>query len=378
MLIRYTPSTYSRIHLQRRLVFEGTVPYALSVEIDFENFQDNKNSLNRRRIILLCGIVIACVLILVLFVQSNAAKNNQKAQQYFETAQMYFTSSQLDLAEIEIQKALSINVNSKEFTMLLSEINSTKSAMKEIEDAKALIENNEYKNAYKILKSVKSALPEVETEAKGLLNQLKPIVLNEAQIKISKLIIAKEYSEAESVLNDFSTLFAGDTDFSSVFTKKHAEIKTLKAKQSQLALSKLSKRYDKFQDITWYTSASSPKYRNSNAFYIYFGMSDNSKLPLRLVVQYESSDWLFIDSAQVNVDGENYSIAGNWERDNNSRIWEWIDEKLDDRDLVESIIKSKSATIRFDGTQYFDTRSISTSQKNALKDVLTAYDGQRD
>jgi hypothetical protein len=105
------------------------------------------------------------------------------------------------------------------------------------------------------------------------------------------------------------------------------------------------------------------------------GASDNSKLPLRLVVQYENDDWLFIQSAEVNVDGKNYSISGDWERDNDSRIWEWIDEKLDDREMIESIIKSRSAIIRFDGDQYYDTRVISSTQKRSMQDVLLAYDG---
>ena len=60
-----------------------------------------------------------------------------------------------------------------------------------------------------------------------------------------------------------------------------------------------------------------------------------------------------------------------------SRIWEWIDEKLDDREMIESIIKSKSAVIRFEGNQYYNTRTISASQKQSMRDVLFAYDGLR-
>ena len=93
------------------------------------------------------------------------------------------------------------------------------------------------------------------------------------------------------------------------------------------------------------------------------------------MVQYASSEWLFIDSATVNVDGANYSIYGTWERDNNSDIWEWIDEPLDNVELIQKIINSESAKIRFDGQQYFDTRVISSTQKRALKEVLLAHAG---
>ena len=85
-----------------------------------------------------------------------------------------------------------------------------------------------------------------------------------------------------------------------------------------------------------------------------------------------------MQSATVNVDGENYSISGDWERDNDSRIWEWIDETLDDRAMIEAVINSKSAVIRFDGRQYYDNRTISAAQKKSLRDVLLAYDGARD
>ena len=145
--------------------------------------------------------------------------------------------------------------------------------------------------------------------------------------------------------------------------------------KKKAALGNLSKRYDAFQDITWYKSQLSPKYRNANAFYLYFGVSNGSATNLRLVIQYYADDWLFIDSARVNVDGEIYSVGGSeWEKDFDSDIWEWSDEPLSDRSLIEAIIKSKTSVIRFDGTQYYGTRTISSSQKRALQDVLDAFD----
>jgi hypothetical protein len=42
--------------------------------------------------------------------------------------------------------------------------------------------------------------------------------------------------------------------------------------------------------------------------------------------------------------------------------------------MIEAIIKSRNASIRFDGSQYYDTRTISAGQKAALKNVLKAYD----
>jgi hypothetical protein len=92
-------------------------------------------------------------------------------------------------------------------------------------------------------------------------------------------------------------------------------------------------------------------------------------------MQYYSSDWLFIKEAKISIDGTVYTISNTqWERDNDSDIWEWSDEPLNDRGLIEKIIKSKSAVIRYEGNQYYDDRTISSSQKLALKQILDAYD----
>jgi hypothetical protein len=132
---------------------------------------------------------------------------------------------------------------------------------------------------------------------------------------------------------------------------------------------------DSFSGITWYRDRSSPIYTNANGFFLYFGVDDGSKMILRLRMQYFDDDWLFIDSAKINVDGEIYDLGSyDWERDNNSSIWEWIDEPLDDRAMIEAIINSKSAVIRYDGSQYYDTRTITASQKRALRNVLIAFD----
>ena len=231
--------------------------------------------------------------------------------------------------------------------------------------------------ALEVLNTANSPDLGIDVKSSFLIQKITPTILAENQIQIQKYLSSKQFSDAKEKLNGLISLYAGKKDILDELMRDYNLISELEKKQSQQALSKLSKRYDKFQDITWYSSPNSPRYRNYNAFYIYFGSSDNSKLSLRLVVQYESDDWLFIDSAAVNVDGVNYSISGDWERDHDSRIWEWIDETLDDREMIEAIIKSKSAVIRFEGNQYYNTRTISASQKQSMRDVLLAYDGLR-
>jgi hypothetical protein len=151
-----------------------------------------------------------------------------------------------------------------------------------------------------------------------------------------------------------------------------------KAEQELKAIwSKMRKKYDSFESVTWYNALSSPIYTNQNGFYLYFGVKDGRLLTLRLKMTYLDDDWLFVDTARVNVDGFIYPLTcSNWERDNKSgQIWEWCDTPLDDdREIVEAIIKSKKSVIRFEGDKYYDNRTISSSQKQALQDVLNAYD----
>lgn len=158
------------------------------------------------------------------------------------------------------------------------------------------------------------------------------------------------------------------------YKTKHDE---LKKAQIAKALAKMSKSYDKLEKITWYRDSSSPRYTNYDGFYLYFGKKEGATPWLRLRIQYESDDWLFIKGFSVYVDDNVYQKqSANFERDHDSRIWEWYDENPSTSDLqmIRDIILSKKATIRFYGNQYHDDMTITSSQKTALKNVLIAYE----
>lgn len=90
-----------------------------------------------------------------------------------------------------------------------------------------------------------------------------------------------------------------------------------------------------------------------------------------------SQDWLFIQSFFVIVDGQRFDkIYAHFEKSNYTDIWEWYDEPMEepDRAMIEAIIRSKEATIRFVGLQYHADKKISAAQKAALKNMLDVYD----
>ena len=88
-------------------------------------------------------------------------------------------------------------------------------------------------------------------------------------------------------------------------------------------------------------------------------------------------DWLFVKKAAVSLDGDVYTLDfDKWDRDNSGgKIYEWSVLPKPSYNIIVKIIKSKNAKIRYTGDKYHDDRTITSSQKAALKSVLQAYYG---
>ncbi|MNS62382.1 hypothetical protein D3C72_954410 [compost metagenome] len=165
--------------------------------------------------------------------------------------------------------------------------------------------------------------------------------------------------------------------------KREAEAKK-KAEQARLAqaLSSMRKKHDDIKGITWYTDKSTPKYYSERSdFHLYIGKNNHSKPWLRMVIQYTNDDWLFIQRYIIKADGQTFEITPEpfkgVERDNGGGdIWEWYDISAGDRELeiAKAIANSKKAVIRYDGKQYYNDRTISTREKQAIKNVLAAHE----
>jgi hypothetical protein len=146
------------------------------------------------------------------------------------------------------------------------------------------------------------------------------------------------------------------------------------------AVSQMRITKDTVKGITWYEDKSSPRYLNSNGFFLYTGTSKGYKPSLRLKIQFYGDDWLFIEKYFFNVDGKTDSIDpgyGDIETDNDTKVWEWFDTSPNESEvsLIKSIIKSKKAVMRLEGSKYYKDVVISSAQKAALKRVLAVYTG---
>jgi hypothetical protein len=137
-------------------------------------------------------------------------------------------------------------------------------------------------------------------------------------------------------------------------------------------------RKDEFDEnnLVWYEPKYSPTYRNANGFYCYFGTKNGIPNVLRIVHQYYSDDWLFIRQYKFSIDGKAYSYTpSDMKTDNDSGIWEWSDEVVDSqiKEILNALINCKSAKIRLEGRQYYDTKTITATQIKSIKETIELY-----
>ena len=192
---------------------------------------------------------------------------------------------------------------------------------------------------------------------------------------------SRQYAKATKIIKEAIKALPADTRLNDALIKYQEKYSQQKREQ---AFSRLRANYDEFRDITWYRDYSSPTYINRDGFFVYFGYDSTGVTDLHLKMQYFADDWLFIDKASVNVDGETFALSEmSFERDNDSTIWEWQDitiigdtsnELILGRDVLERIANSNSAIVRYSGSQYYHDEYISATQKRAIRNVLEAYD----
>lgn len=157
------------------------------------------------------------------------------------------------------------------------------------------------------------------------------------------------------------------------------EEKIAEREKAKKRLVELRAKKDEFNGLTFYYDKSSPKFVNQNGIYLYFAVNNEGRAEnLRFKIQYFSTEWLFIEKVLFLIDGETFEYApGVWERDNDSDIWEYNDSgvNLDSYAIIDALIGSKEAKVRFIGQQYYKDKVISTSQRAAMKRVLEIYQG---
>lgn len=130
--------------------------------------------------------------------------------------------------------------------------------------------------------------------------------------------------------------------------------------------------------LVWYKPKSAPKYTNRNGIYCYFQSNKGMPSNLRLRLQYYADDWLFFKKVQFSIDGKAYEyIPMDTETDsgNGGKIWEWFDESMgkSNTELLDALANAKSAKMKLIGDQYYDIKTINSTQIRDIKRTLDLY-----
>lgn len=167
--------------------------------------------------------------------------------------------------------------------------------------------------------------------------------------------------------------------------------KALKSKLTELKIST-----DTFNNVDFYYPKAMPtdgtKFNiNERTFVLPFIKGIDNTYALKTAINYMSDNWLFINSFEVNVDGNiifnssDYTNGLQFDRDNNDGyIYEtyvhivaqsW-DSTVDEAwlSMLREIANSQKSTIRFYGTQYYDDFVVSEKDKQSIKDILDTWD----
>lgn len=226
---------------------------------------------------------------------------------------------------------------------------------------------------------LKDSLDNVMSELEGYRND--PVKLcsnvddlyksgNIIDLKIIKDKLEKYHPESEQ--------YQRVTDLISKFEAEQLKKAEAEKEARMKAVSKLRKKYDDINHITWYKNPYFNHYTNTNYTSIYIGQSKSS-VWLRLMMSYEGDDWIFFDSAYLSYDGNTYEVPFNKyndkQTDNDTRVWEWIDVTVTDDMLafLTKMVNGKSVKMRLSG-KYTHTRNLTSTEIKAIKDVLLAYD----
>lgn len=129
---------------------------------------------------------------------------------------------------------------------------------------------------------------------------------------------------------------------------------------------------------TWIKPKDSPKFINQNGIYVYFETDKGVANNLRFSIQYYSDSWLFINLYQFSIDGKAYEYSPNkveTDSGDGGHIWEWFDEQVDgnSKEILQALVKSKTAKVKMNGKQYFDVKKITPKQIASIKRTLDLY-----
>lgn len=157
------------------------------------------------------------------------------------------------------------------------------------------------------------------------------------------------------------------------YTDKLKQYEAALDQRGSTLLGRMKRKPDQFSGNVFYEHPNEPPYANSRTYLTVYAVQNGGYVNLRMRLNYTDDDWLFVSRATFNIDSRMVRFpGGNWQRDNNHDIWEWIDVPVsgDVRTILEQIAASNKTIVRFQGQQYYDDEVIRESDKQIIRDMF--------
>lgn len=342
-----------------------------------------KNGINKKVVFTVVGLLIATgAAVGVSSIQAASEFNS-----FVSKIDVLLEKDDLDEAQSVLNASKESYGEKADYKRLVARVSELVKSSDDFRTAEDYFSNGRYVDSISYYKKVKETDKARIGKSTSKIEEATKLAVAAAISKANVFFAKKDYINALSSLSEVNSLAGNSEEFKSL----KDEISPLAAEQVKReeaarnakylsALRSMRVQRDKFNDITFYIDRTTPYYADNNKFYLYIGMREGSEPYLRMEVRYSDDDWLFVDQAEIKIDGSVYDFdlsSSDWETDNGSGdIWEWADVPATEYHLsiIDKVINSKSAVIRFTGSQYYDDRTISSTQKRAFVNVLNAYE----
>jgi hypothetical protein len=134
--------------------------------------------------------------------------------------------------------------------------------------------------------------------------------------------------------------------------------------------------------ILSYIPKDSPEKPKGNAFYCYFEQINDSVDNLRVRMQIENRDWLFVKKCIFLIDGNVYEYnPKNFELNggNPGMVCEWFDDSVCESNvgIIKALSKAKEAKVKLIGRHTHKIIEISREQIESINNTLTLYSAMR-
>lgn len=238
-------------------------------------------------------------------------------------------------------------------------------------------------------------LSQLQSKIDSLENELDDCKNGEDRLigEIRNYYNSKNYKEASATYTRLFNKHPGSqyiNEAKDIFEKSNKEIKLIQEasekkkiaeqERKKLSLTKLKKRYDDIDDITWYKQNYFTHYTNSNKTSLEMGHRKGSAPWLVLMMSYNGEDWIFFDNAYLSYDGNTKEIYFDDYRDKKSEndggeVWEWIKVGVDENMInwLKDFASSPKAKMRLTG-KYEKTRNLTSQERQGMLDIIAGYE----